>query len=71
MNPNDEPKTAGTFLLFAGEDYEANGGWEDFAGQFPTLAAAEAHAATIFCDWWHVVQVGAVSTMVARNRNPT
>lgn len=28
------------FLLFCGEDYYAHGGWDDFAGDFDTLAAA-------------------------------
>lgn len=30
-------------LLFAGESYYPGGGWHDFVGEFPTVAAAKAH----------------------------
>lgn len=47
------------FLLFAGADYYADGGWNDFHGSFDTVAEAEAIAASLPEDssgsWWHVV----------------
>lgn len=41
------------YLLFAGNDYYPNGGWEDFGGSYETQEAAEAVAD----EWRSVVTV--------------
>ena len=53
------------FVLFAGNDYYAEGGWLDFAGTFDTAEEASTKGAWLcnkyqsskFNDWWHVVQL--------------
>lgn len=60
----------GRFLLFAGDEFYAQGGWHDFVHAFPTRDEAVATGKGIFnglgdvrypnvmvIDWWHVVDV--------------
>lgn len=49
------------FLLFAGDSYYPSGGWDDFRGQYLTREQAERAAASIRCDWWHVVDLSSLS----------
>ena len=47
------------YLVFAGQDYYAGGGWIDFREDFDDLESAETAARTIIVErdleWWHVV----------------
>lgn len=41
------------YLLFGGDQYYPNGGWDDFKGAFETVEDAwHAHEGW---DWWHIV----------------
>jgi hypothetical protein len=49
------------FLLFSGDDFYPNGGWDDFSGDFDTVEAART-AAPETDDiyepkWWHIVDL--------------
>lgn len=53
------------FLLFAGEDYYPIGGWNDFLGDFDTVAEAKGvgegyREGSALC-WWHVVDTEAAA----------
>jgi hypothetical protein len=41
------------FLLFAGDNYYPEGGWDDFINSFDTLEEVELNLGV--CDWFHVV----------------
>lgn len=43
------------YLLFAGSSYYPAGGWKDFRGSHDAVIDAIRDAATLFCDWWQVV----------------
>jgi len=49
--------------LFRGDKYYPRGGWEDFAGWFSSVEAAEAAGKAMLneygdpFDWWHVVRL--------------
>ena len=43
------------YLLFAGNEYYPRGGWNDYVDNYLTLEEALIAAATIMCDWWHIV----------------
>lgn len=45
------------FLLFAGDDYYASGGWKDFVDRYDTLDEARNAGIRDGCDWWHVVNI--------------
>lgn len=40
------------YLLFEGYDYEANGGFDDFAGSFDTIKKARNSSTN---EWYHIV----------------
>jgi hypothetical protein len=66
--------TGPLFLLFAGDEYEPDGGWGDnVGGPFETLEAALDRAGVIerhrLGGWWHIVElVGLNARMVASGR---
>lgn len=43
------------YLLFAGYDYYASGGWRDFQGGYLTLDEAIAAGINSADDWMHIV----------------
>ena len=48
------------FLLFAGERFYPNAGWQDFRGIYPDLASARLAGEAWGADdgrWWHVVDL--------------
>lgn len=49
------------FLLFSGAEYEGKG-WNDFVGEFSTLADAVSYVESpdfdSYREWWHVVDMG-------------
>jgi hypothetical protein len=45
------------FLLFAGDYYYPQGGWDDFRGAFGSLEAAQETGQKLNRDWWHIVNV--------------
>jgi hypothetical protein len=49
--------SAPTYLLFAGDDYYPDGGWEDYRGAFGSVESAKA-AVRPSDDWAHVVSWG-------------
>lgn len=45
------------YLLFAGDQFYPDGGWQDFKGSFTTLKAALREAAAWGADWWQIVDL--------------
>jgi hypothetical protein len=45
------------YLLFAGPEYYASGGFHDFADSFATQLEARQAAESMSVDWWHVFDV--------------
>ena len=49
------------YLVFRGENYYPNGGWEDFAESFDTLPEVNHYLHTTNClgrsEWAHVVDI--------------
>lgn len=49
------------YLVFAGQNYYPNGGFEDFAGRFLSLEDARSFVNSeeqrLLCDWWQIVEV--------------
>lgn len=43
------------YLLFAGQAWQAGGGWNDYQGSFETYQ--EACDAIGDCDWFHIVDI--------------
>lgn len=43
------------YLLFTGFNYYPSGGWNDFHDSYCSSTEATKAAASIDCDWWHVV----------------
>jgi hypothetical protein len=59
----------GDFALFAGENYYACGGWQDFKGRFPSKEAAVVAGLRLRdVDWWHVADL-ATNAIVAGTKN--
>ena len=46
------------YLVFAGDWYYPDGGWEDFVGSADTLE--KARALLTKCDWYHIVYDGEI-----------
>ena len=45
------------FLLFAGDKFYPNGGWQDFQGAFTDVIDALEKASNLGKDWWHIVDL--------------
>lgn len=45
------------YLLFAGSAYYADGGWNDWHGDFDSIEEALVHRTTLHYDWWHIVDI--------------
>jgi hypothetical protein len=43
------------YLLFAYEEFQIFGGWNDFINSFTTIEAAIEHLKTLRMDEWHIV----------------
>lgn len=62
------------FVVFEGWNYEAQGGWFDCSGHFPSLAEAEAALneprgdETRFGDWAHIVDLSGMAVVRAYSR---
>ena len=55
------------FLLFYGDTYYPNGGWDDFKGAFATVEQATEAAHQSKSDWWQVVDVREHKVVAAHN----
>lgn len=64
-----------TFLLFASDSYEPQGGWDDFIDLFDSFESAKAHAEAHYLkrdDFWaHIVEWGNPPKLVARYPTPS
>ena len=45
------------YALFAGDEYYARGGWNDFINSFSTQEGAIEETANIDKEWWHVIDL--------------
>jgi hypothetical protein len=48
------------YLVFKGDYYYPQGGWQDFVGSFDTYDEADEAAATRSSEWSHIVHDGAI-----------
>jgi hypothetical protein len=63
------------FVLFAGSHHYPSGGWEDFRGDFKTVAEAIAASSVKWdgyingvCDWYQIVDISRGECVYARTR---
>lgn len=59
------------FLLFSGNHCYPFGGWNDYIGQYDTLAMAQkvARDTKSSADWFHVVDLSQATIVWTRERN--
>jgi hypothetical protein len=45
------------YLLFAGDNFYPEGGWNDYCGSFDTIDEAIDYLNGNVVDWWHIVDI--------------
>lgn len=58
------------FLIFAGDHYYLNGGWDDFEGSEDTIEDCLSRILEIECDWWHIVD-SSTQSIIKRESDAT
>lgn len=56
------------YLLFMGDQFYPLGGWQDYAGAFPTLQTAHEAATKKSGDWWQVVDLRTLKLVAEGSR---